>query len=555
MDNKWWMDAVIYQIFPRSFKDSNDDGIGDLKGIIEKLDYLKDLGVDALWICPIHPSPNFDSGYDVSDYYDIWDELGSMDDMEKLISEVHKREMRLIMDLVPNHTSHMNKWFVESRKSKDNPYRDFYIWRPGKEGKEPNNWASIRMGGSVWEYDEQTDEYYLHLYSPQQPDLNWNNQKVRRAFYDIMDFWLQKGVDGFRMDVINKIAKEDGLPDVEIVEGDTRQYLPPEKYYLNHPKVHEYLKELNKEVFSKYKDKITIGQVEGVTPEQAYLYTGDNRSEIDLFLQFEHVNLIKTHNQLVEWSLLDFKKLINKWQTALSDQLWNLVFFSSHDLPRLVSSFGNDDKYRVESAKMLATILLTLRGTPIIYQGDEIGMTNPNFNSIDDYQDMRSKKAYLEHLANGHDNEEALKYVQGISRDNSRTPIQWNNSQNAGFTDGKPWININSNYKEVNVVKQLQSEDSILNYYKKLIAIRKNSDILLKGTFRLIHEEDNEIFSFIREYNDKQLMVVANFTEETKEIRTESLGLELLLSSNPVIEKSKEIILKPYEARIYKKND
>ncbi|WP_304438587.1 alpha-glucosidase [Caloranaerobacter sp. TR13] len=555
----WWKNSIIYEIFPRSFKDSNGDGIGDIQGIISKLDYLKDLGVDAIWLCPVYPSPNNDSGYDVSDYYDIWDELGTMEDIEKLIVEMHKRDMKLIMELVANHTSDEHEWFIESRKSKDNPYRDYYIWRPGKDGKEPNNWLSAKLGGSVWTYDDNTDEYYLHLYSSKQPDLNWENLKVRQEVYNIMRFWFDKGVDGFRMDVINKIAKAPGLPDVERKEGDKRKYLPCEEYYENYPKVHDYLKEMNREVLSKYENKLAMGQTSGVTPEQAYLYTGEDRGELNLFLQFEHIDIDRgSNNKKLPFNALEFKKSLAKWQTAMDGKLWNTLFFGSHDTSRPVSHYGNDKKYRVESAKMLATILFTLKGTPIIYQGEEIGMTNVRFESIEDYRDIRTHNVYRErYLEGGEKLEDVMQDIWELSRDNARTPMQWDDSENAGFTKGKPWIKPNPNYKEINVQKSLDDSNSILHYYKEIIKLRKSNEVLLYGDFRLIFEDDPNIFAYFRELNKKKVLVITNFSDKdieinlSREIRKID-NFKLLISNYEVNEANIESIkLKPFEARVY----
>jgi oligo-1,6-glucosidase len=395
MKRQWWKEAVVYQIYPRSFKDSNGDGIGDINGIISKLDYLKELGVDVIWLSPVYKSPNDDNGYDISDYRDIMDEFGTMDDWERLLEEMHNRGLKLIMDLVVNHSSDEHAWFVESRKSKDNPYRDYYIWRPGQDGKEPNNWES-NFSGSAWQYDEATGEYYLHLFSKKQPDLNWENPKLRQEIYDMMKFWLDKGIDGFRMDVINFISKEEGLPDAPNPEG--KKYVSGGRYFMNGPKIHDYLQKMNREVLSKY-DVMTVGEMPGVTVEEAKLYTSENRKEVNMVFQFEHVDLDSGPGgkwDLKPLQLKNLKENITKWQKGLEKEGWNSLYLNNHDQPRMVSRFGNDRKYRVESAKMLATFLHMLKGTPYIYQGEEIGMTNVQFESIDDYKDIETLNMYRE---------------------------------------------------------------------------------------------------------------------------------------------------------------
>jgi oligo-1,6-glucosidase len=563
LSDRWWENSVIYEIFPRSFKDSNGDGIGDIQGIILKLDYIRDLGVDAIWLCPIYKSPNDDSGYDISDYYSIWNELGTMEDFHRLVAELKKRDIKLIMDLVVNHSSDEHEWFIESKKSKDNPYRDYYIWKTGKNGKKPNNWLATKVGGSAWEYDEGTDEYYLHIYSKKQPDFNWENPRVRQSIYDIMKFWIDKGVDGFRMDVINKIAKEDGLPDVKRKVGDTREYLPAEQYFQNHPKVHKYLKEMNKEVLSKYEGIMALGQTQGLTPEDAYLYTGEERNEINMFLQFEHVELDKKGNRKLDFDLVEFKRIINKWQIALDGKLWNTIFFGSHDLSRSVSHFGNDKKYRIQSAKMLATILLTLKGTPIVYFGDEIGMTNVRFSDIDDYRDIRTSNIYKERVLEGkEDIKRVMEDIWEISRDNARTPMQWDLSKNSGFTNGEPWIKVNENYKEINVYNNLIDENSIYNYYKKMIRLRKNNDVLRKGEFKLLLEKDEYVFSYIREWNNKKVLIIASFSDEEIKVNLDLEALndfnncQLLISNyENKYEDISDINLRPYEVRVYSLNN
>jgi oligo-1,6-glucosidase len=438
----WWKEAVVYQIYPRSFMDSNGDGIGDLQGILSKLDYLKELGIDVIWLSPVYQSPNDDNGYDISDYRAIQKEFGTMEDFDRLLQEAHARGIKIMLDLVVNHTSDEHPWFVESRSSKDNDKRDFYFWRPGKDGKEPNNWLSC-FSGSAWEYDATTDEYYLHIFSKKQPDLNWDNPRVRKEVYDMMKWWLDKGIDGFRMDVINFISKVDGLPSVE---GDGYQW--GGAYFMNGPRIHEYLQEMNREVLSHY-DLITVGETPGVTPEQAILYTAEDRKELQMVFQFEHMELDSGPNvkwDLKPWRLHDLKVTMSKWQTALDGKGWNSLYLNNHDQPRMVSRFGDDGKYRVESAKMLATFLHMMQGTPYIYQGEEIGMTNVRFSSIDEYRDIETLNMYREYRERGVPVESIMESIYAKGRDNARTPMQWNDSENAGFTTGKPWIAVNPNY-------------------------------------------------------------------------------------------------------------
>ncbi len=474
MTKQWWKESVVYQIYPRSFMDSNGDGIGDLRGIISKLDYLQKLGIDVVWLSPVYESPNDDNGYDISDYRKIMTEFGTMEDWEELLHEMHKRNIKLMMDLVVNHTSDEHNWFIESRKSKDNPYRDYYIWRSGKEGKEPNNWESA-FSGSAWQYDETTDEYYLHLFSKKQPDLNWDNEQVRKDVYDMMKFWFEKGIDGFRMDVINFISKEEGLPTVETEE---KGYVSGHQYFMNGPNIHTYLHEMNREVLSKY-DIMTVGEMPGVTTEEAKLYTAEERQELQMVFQFEHMDLDSGEGgkwDIKPYSLLTLKQNLTKWQKALEYTGWNSLYWNNHDQPRVVSRFGNDTTYRIEAAKMLATVLHMMKGTPYIYQGEEIGMTNVRFDSINEYRDIETLNMYREKVIERGENEEQVMqsiYVKG--RDNARTPMQWNQDKHAGFTTGEPWIRVNPNYKEINVEQALQDSESIFYYYKKLIELRKKT--------------------------------------------------------------------------------
>jgi oligo-1,6-glucosidase len=556
MSKAWWKESVVYQIYPRSFMDSNGDGIGDLQGIISKLDYLKKLGIDVIWLSPVYKSPNDDNGYDISDYQDIMDEFGTMEDWEELLSEVHKRGMKLIMDLVVNHSSDEHPWFIEARKSKDNPYRDYYIWRPGKDGKEPNNWYS-NFGGSAWEYDEATDEYYLHLFSKKQPDLNWRNPKLRQEVYDMMKWWLDKGIDGFRMDVINFISKPEVMPDGEPKPG--KKYASGSKYYRNGPRIHDYLQEMNREVLSSY-DVMTVGEMPGVTPELAQLYTDEERKELNMVFQFEHMGLDSGPNgkwDLKPLNLLDLKQNLTKWQKALEEKGWNSLYFNNHDQPRSVSRFGNDQEYRVESAKMLATLLHMMKGTPYVYQGEEIGMTNVRFESIDDYRDIETMNMYREQKEEGIPEKQIMESIYAKGRDNSRTPMQWNASRHAGFTTGTPWIKINPNYQEVNAEQAVAYPNSVYHYYRKLIQLRKEHDIVVYGDYDLLLEDHPEIFAYKRTLDGQTLLVICNFYENTPTftlpdtIAYESAQLLIGNYETKETDKIKTIHLRPYEARVY----
>jgi len=510
-DKNWWKNSVVYQIYPRSFMDSNGDGIGDLQGIISRLDYLKDLGIDVVWLSPCYESPNDDNGYDISDYQKIMNDYGTMDDWDKMIREMHDRGIRLIMDLVVNHTSDEHKWFEASRRSNDNEYRDYYIWRKGKEGREPNNWISF-FGGSVWKYDKLTDEYYLHLFSKKQPDLNWENKRVREEIYSMMKWWLDKGVDGFRMDVINLISKEPGLPSA----GDSNEYTWGGTHFVNGPRIHEFLQEMNREVLSKY-PSMTVGETICVTPDDAALYTSVERNELNMIFSFELMDI--DNGQYGKWdktpfNMNEFKNVLTKWQYGLEDKGWNSLFLNNHDQPRLVSRFGDDGKYRVESAKMFATIMHLLKGTPYIYQGEEIGMTNVKFESISDYRDIETLNIYSEYKQMGLSEDKIMNMIYTSSRDNARTPMQWDNSENAGFTVGKPWIGVNTNYHEINAEESEADEHSILNYYKKLIRLRKEHPVIVHGSFKELECHNDNIFAYIREYTDEKIIVIANGIEK-----------------------------------------
>ncbi|MEC5237332.1 oligo-1,6-glucosidase [Bacillus sp. FSL R9-9530] len=556
MGKQWWKESVVYQIYPRSFMDSNGDGIGDLRGILAKLDYLKELGIDVIWLSPVYESPNDDNGYDISDYCKIMNEFGTMEDWDELLHEMHKRNMKLMMDLVVNHTSDEHNWFIESCKSKDNKYRDYYIWRPGKEGKEPNNWGAA-FSGSAWQYDEMTDEYYLHLFSKKQPDLNWDNEKVRQDVYDMMKFWLEKGIDGFRMDVINFISKEDGLP---AVETDEEGYVSGHKHFMNGPNIHKYLHEMNEDVLSQY-DIMTVGEMPGVTTEEAKLYTGEARKELQMVFQFEHMDLDSGEGgkwDVKPCSLLTLKQNLTKWQKALEQTGWNSLYWNNHDQPRVVSRFGNDGAYHTESAKMLATVLHMMKGTPYIYQGEEIGMTNVRFESIDEYRDIETLNMYKEKvIERGEDIDKVMQSIYIKGRDNARTPMQWDDREHAGFTTGEPWIAVNPNYKEINVKQAIQDEESIFYYYKKLIELRKNNEIVVYGTYDLILENNPSIFAYVRTYGEEKLLVIANFTADECifELPEDIIysEAELLIHNydveNVLIE---NITLRPYEAMVFK---
>ena len=501
MKKAWWKESVVYQIYPRSFFDSNGDGIGDLRGIIQKLDYLKELGVNVVWLSPVYKSPNDDNGYDISDYRDIMDEFGSLSDWEELLAKMHQRDIKLVMDLVVNHTSDEHPWFIEARKSKDNPYRDYYIWRPGKDGREPNNWKS-HFSGSAWQYDEATGEYYLHLFSKKQPDLNWENPKVRSEVYAMMDWWLQKGIDGFRMDVINMISKAPGLPDAPVLNDDRYQY--GGQYFINGPRLLEFLQEMKQSVLSKY-DILTVGETPSVTTQNAIELTNEETGALKMVFQFEHMNLDayrgneSSRRSIKPWSLSDLKRVMTRWQKDLENRGWNSIYLTNHDQPRAVSRFGDDGQYRVEAAKLLATFTHMLQGTPYIYQGEEIGMTNVTFETIDDYRDIETRNMYREFVEEkGADPQAVMAIIRAKSRDNARTPMQWDSAEHAGFTTGAPWMKVNPNYTAINASHDLASPNSIYHYYQKLILLRKKNPIIVYGTYDLILEDHEDIYAFTR---------------------------------------------------------
>ena len=563
MNKAWWKESVVYQIYPRSFCDSNGDGIGDLRGIIQKLDYLKELGINVVWLSPVYKTPNDDGGYDISDYQDIQDEFGTLADWEALIAGLHQRGIRLLMDLVVNHTSDEHPWFVESRKSKDNPYRDYYIWRPAESEPaahpEPNNWVSF-FGGSAWEYDKASGEYYLHLFSRKQPDLNWENPQVRAEVYKMMDWWLQKGVDGFRMDVINLISKVPGLPDAPTSNPDS-PYQWGGMYFANGPRLIEFLHEMKEKVLSKY-DVFTVGETPMVTPEIAADLTNEQTGPLNMVFQFEHMGLDSAPGaskwEYKPWKLVDLKQVMTRWQKGLESRGWNSLYLSNHDQPRTVSRFGDDGPYRVESAKMLATFLHMLQGTPYVYQGEEIGMTNVRFDTIEDYRDVETLNLYRE-LVHDHkvDPAEVMEKIYRKGRDNARTPMQWDASPQAGFSSHLPWIKVNPNYPTINVRQAQVQPDSILHYYQKLIELRKKYPVMVYGAYELILAEHEQIYAFTRTLDAECLLVILNFNQEPSLFQlpeTISLTTSELIIGNyevPTEENIKKIHLKPFEARVY----
>ena len=535
----WWQEAVMYQIYPRSFQDSNGDGIGDIKGIISRLDYLEKLGITGIWLSPVYKSPNDDNGYDISDYEAIMAEFGTMSDMETLILEAEKRGIKIIMDLVVNHTSDEHPWFIEARKSEENKYRDYYIWRDAPaDGGLPNDLKSI-FGGPAWQWDETASQYYLHLFSKKQPDLNWENEALRQAVYDMMNFWIDKGIGGFRMDVIDLIGKQ---PD----EGITG----------NGPKLHDYLKEMHQATFGG-KNLLTVGETWGATPEIAKQYSNPANKELSMVFQFEHIGLDEAEGQ-TKWDLIPLeipklKEVFSKWQTELGDEGWNSLFWNNHDLPRIVSRWGNDKEYRVESAKMLAILLHMMKGTPYIYQGEEIGMTNNPVTDIEQIDDIESRNMYFERLEKGYSKEAILHSINAKGRDNARTPMQWSNAKAAGFSTGHPWLAINPNYEKINVDAALEDENSIFYTYQKLIALRKENPIIVWGEFELLKDTAEEVFAYIRSYKGENWLIVANFSANENQFSSSyEVKEEVIHNYSEVIDDVKEIVLKPYEAFVAK---
>ena len=550
MNRVWWKECVVYQIYPRSFKDTSGNGIGDLRGIINKLDYIASIGVDAIWLCPIYASPNDDNGYDISNYREIMPEFGTMNDFDTLLSEMHQRGLKLIMDLVANHSSDEHRWFKESKKSKDNPYRNYYYWRPGKNGGPPNNWTSF-FGGSAWKYDKPTDEYYLHLFTKKQPDLNWDHPKVRQEMYEIMDYWFQKGVDGFRLDVISVISKRPGLPDTDTTNFNEII----QRYYANGPKIHDYLQEMNERVLSKY-DIMTVGEGPGINLTNGIQYVHKDRNELHMVFHFGHMFI---HNgpggkyDPVDIDLPTFKKVFNDWDAHLKDGGWGSIFLGNHDFSRMVSRFGNDQQYREASAKLLATLLLTLRGTVYIYQGDEIGMTNVAYDSIDDYDDVETHGAWQDALREGKDMDEFLKIVHDQSRDNARTPMQWSNQKNGGFSDHTPWLGVNKNYLEIHVEDQEVRPTSILNFYRELIAFRKKNLVLVYGDYESLDNNHQEIYAYRRWDESSEFLMVHNFsdTETLWDYPIEKSAYELVKTNLNTTDASFYFL--PWQSKIFRK--
>lgn len=556
MEKRWWKESVVYQIYPRSFCDSNGDGIGDLNGITGKLDYLKELGIDVIWLSPVYKSPNDDNGYDISDYQAIMDEFGTMEDFDRMLATAHEKGIKIMMDLVVNHTSDEHKWFIESRKSTDNPYRDYYIWRPAKEdGSLPNNWGSC-FSGPAWEYDKTTDMYFLHLFSKKQPDLNWDNPAVRQEVFDMMNWWLKKGVDGFRMDVISLISKEPGLPDKEPGINGYATF----NVSANGPHVHEYLQEMRQKALNNA-DTITVGECSGVTLEEAKKYARSDEKELNMVFQFEHMD-VDSDEKAGKWTtrkmdLRNLKKILTRWQKGLQDIAWNSLYWENHDQPRSVSRFGNDsDEYREISAKMLATCIHMMQGTPYVYQGEELGMTNCPFNTLDNFRDLESINAFHELTEQGKMTEEdMMAAISYKGRDNARTPMQWDNSAYAGFSTAKPWIMVNPNYTKINARDQVNREDSVFKYYQKLIKLRHESELIVYGTYDLILDDDKDIYAYIRTLGDEKLIVYCNFSENTREVELpeEFTNGKVLISNYIDAKVNHKITLRPYEAIVIQK--
>ena len=550
-----WKEAVVYQIYPRSFMDANGDGIGDLRGIISKLDYLKELGVDVVWLSPVYRSPNDDNGYDISDYRDIMADFGTMADFDLMLAQMHRRGLKLMMDLVVNHTSDEHPWFAAACRDKRGPYRDYYFFRDGVDGGPPNNWAS-HFGFSAWEKEPGGEQYFLHLYTKKQPDLNWDNPAVRDEVYDLMRFWLDKGIDGFRMDVINYISKVPGLPSMP--GGGLRL---PTPYIANGPRVHEYLREMNERVLAG-RDLITVGEMVSVTTEEARLYTHEDRRELNMVFTFEHMYLDAVGEdkwQLRPWTLSELKDVFTRWQNDLADGCWNSLYLNNHDQARMVSRFGDDGVYRVESAKMLATFLHTLQGTPYIYQGEELGMTNAGFERIGQYRDVDTLNHYAEAVeVYDEDPEKVMEAIRRKSRDNARTPMQWDDTENAGFSTGKPWLGVNPNYREINAAREQADPGSVFHYYRRLIALRKRHKVMVYGAYQIICREHPQVYAYTREYQGEHLPVLLNFsaTEAVATLPSElPVGrMQPFIGNYPDAVPSAGPALRPYEAQVWRWN-
>lgn len=554
--NEWWRKSVVYQIYPKSFNDTVGNGVGDLQGIIEKLDYLKELGVDVIWLTPVYESPQKDNGYDISDYYSIHEEYGTMEDFDRLLEEAHKRDLKMIMDIVVNHTSTEHRWFKESASSKDHPNRNYYIWKDPVDGAEPTNWQS-KFGGNAWEYDEATGQYYLHLFDVTQADLNWENEEVRENVYEMMQYWFEKGVDGFRLDVINLISKDQRFPndDGSVPPGDGR------KFYTDGPRVHEYMQEMNERVFSKY-DVMTVGEMSSTTIDHCIKYTRPDRHELSMTFNFHHLKVDYPNGE--KWTIAPFdfhelKQILSTWQTEMhKGGGWNALFWCNHDQPRIVSRYGDDGKYHKESAKMLATTVHMMQGTPYIYQGEEFGMTNPKFETIHEYRDVETLNIFEEMKQNGVPEDRIMEIIKEKSRDNSRTPVQWSCDNHGGFTTGTPWIPVADNYKTINAEAALQDDTSIFYHYQKLIKLRKELDLITYGNYELILDDDDRIFSYVREYKGEKLLVInhfydgeANF-EAPQELELDQFVTELVLSNyEDSAARPDSINLRPYESVVY----
>lgn len=554
MDKDWWKRSVVYQIYPRSFNDSDNDGIGDIPGITEKLPYLKDLGVDVIWLSPVYKSPNDDNGYDISDYRNIMDEFGTMEDFDKMLKTAHDLGLKIMMDVVVNHSSDEHEWFKESRKSEDNPYRDYYIWKKNVDGTPPNNWGGT-FGGSAWEYDEPTDSWYLHLFSKKQPDLNWENPKVREEVKDLMRFWLDKGVDGFRFDVISLISKDQDWSDGPLMPNG---YGSGWEHYNTGPREHEYLKELRRDVLDDY-DTITVGECPGVNAHQALDYANLDGSELNMIFTFEHMEADAAKDS--KWTdervyLPKLKAIMGQWQKDLHGKAWNSLYWNNHDQPRVVSRFGNDsDEYREKSAKMLAMILHMMEGTPYIYQGEELGMTNYPFQSLDEFRDLESLNAYKEFTEKGVETpEQMFKNISWKGRDNARTPMQWDDSRNGGFTEGEPWIPVNPNYTKINAKEEMNRPDSVYNFYKNLLKMRKGMDVVFDGEFEMIEPDSEDIFAYTRKNDDTELLVVGNFTDHPVEFHVpDNMETGKVILSNEDVTPAKDMTLSPYEGFVIEK--
>jgi oligo-1,6-glucosidase len=553
LNRKWWKEVVVYQIYPRSFKDTNGDGIGDLKGIIEKLDYLKSLGIDVVWMNPVYESPNDDMGYDISDYRDIMKQFGTMEDFDLLLDGLHKRGIKLIMDLVVNHSSDEHAWFMESKKSRDNPYRNYYHWWEAERGKPPYRWSIFDKESNAWKYDGATDSYYFHIFSEKQPDLNWENPQVRTAVYDMMKFWMDKGIDGFRLDVISCISKDISFPELPN-DMPVGAWFP---YYAKGPYLHDYLQEMNREVFSKY-DCMNVGEASGISIDEALLFVDEDRQELQTFYHFDHTGFginkesfmyaDDTNRDLVEW-----KKIFDRWDKVFLEKGWGTVYLGNHDMSRMTSRFGNDgEEYREYSAKMLHTFLLSMRATPYIYNGDEIGMTNVNFTNIEDYQDVYTLNYYHQLKEKGADYQGFLASHARISRDNARTPMQWDETEQAGFTTGKPWLAVNKNYPKLNVASQEKNPDSVLNYFKKMIQFRKENLVLVYGAFTMIDENNKQLFAYTRSLNDQTFLVVLNFSDTDAVLNTTLHIEESTVLIGNYESPSTRNLFRPFEAIIFK---